>query len=173
MKTNSTLARALLALTIAGFGCASGLSARAFEIDLDGVRYNVSYLHTSFNASADLLMTQPWWNSQTLAEEAVREVGAGLGYPNDGGVLTPTYAYSYVPDYGLGFVYFADSDRTGQIYSDYKFGEFDVREYAVAARVSVSDSGGTLSLLPIALVGLAVASYRSGKADKAPEREWR
>jgi len=106
---------------ICGVGLLAGVlsvAAQTVEVSVDGNNYDVRDLNTSFDASTQLLESQPWYGNSTVATAFATAVGNSLGGQLAGSVLGPSDAgpvFVYdnmndvsvnVPGYGIytGFV---------------------------------------------------------------------
>jgi hypothetical protein len=84
------------ALGIAGFIMLLGNpnSASAVTIELGGTNYEITTISGTFDDNQSSLEMQPWWGSQTVAEEAAGLVGTELGTPNFGNTAGAFFAYA-------------------------------------------------------------------------------
>ena len=151
MKTKSRL-YALIALslmfTLTQF-------ASADTITVDGTKYDVTILVTSYNASAALFQSQPWWDTDggSDAATAALDVASFFALPNSiGGVSTgPLFLW---PGAGVSFVAFNQFGGTsaGQLNTSTNY------TFAIATRSTVPDSGSAFGLLLLALTALLAAT---------------
>jgi hypothetical protein len=76
-------------------------TAEPVVINLGGINYRITTVSTTYDASAALLMRNPWWGDSDLATTAANLVGTSIGLPNS----NPPFA-----DIGPVFTYQVTSD---------------------------------------------------------------
>ena len=79
----------------------SPAASSAATVTFGGKTWTVSTIETTFNDSAALLRSQPWWGDAAAAGVFSGAVGASFGFPNAAGSVpnssAPYFAHLYIP----------------------------------------------------------------------------
>jgi hypothetical protein len=145
-------------LALAALICIFPGNAKADSIvTVGGVTYDVTTITTTFNSASATLEAEPWWGSQTVADDFAGQVGTALGLPNDFGLgeLGPFFAWTntYATPLGNFNAEFYDA-----AYSDIGDTEQDPNTtytFAVASVVTTPEPG-TLIMVFGGLLGLGL-----------------
>lgn len=142
-----TLSRLAVATATLAFFAAT-LPASAYQINVGGIDYEVTFVDTSYSASTALLESQPWWGSATDAGTFATAVGdADNVGATIGGELI--FAYQSVT-FPLVQVVFRSVDDAGTVSGNLAIPVASVRSFATAtAIVAVPEIDG--AVLPQAL----------------------
>ena len=128
---------------------AASLPASAYQINVGGIDYEVTFVDTSYSASTALLESQPWWGSATDAGTFATAVGdADNVGATIGGELS--FAYGLGPPIPTSEGLFRYVDSAGVVSGNLGTGQGAVRSFATAtAIVAVPEIDG--AVLPQAL----------------------
>lgn len=125
------------------------LPVSAYQINVGGIDYEVTFVDTSYTASTALLESQPWWGSATDAGTFATAVGdADNVGATIGGQLSFAYGTGPVPPPGA--VLFRYVDSAGTVSGNLGTGQSATLSFATAtAIVAVPEIDG--AVLPQAL----------------------
>ena len=160
MRRTSLVARALHIAVTAFATQGLGTAAFASDATVNGVKYKISPLQTSYQSSGALLQSQPWWNDLGSAQQFL---GQASTYPfvNNGIAYAGYYHYAYSASSNrVNFIDMYNANGSGS--------DVLLKSYAIAVplpsnTVSTVASNSTISLTTTSGVSKNAGATAGGK----------
>ena len=152
---------AALALTL----LVSLANARATEFTVDGATYDITIQNLTYGqvSAQDILTSTPWWGDQKLATDLAAAVGGSLGIGTSWFDSGQGPSFVWIGNLGAGADGIGDEVWTaGGVADQFSFGtNYFPKPFATGTVASsVPDSGNTVALLGVSLLGLATLRRR-------------
>jgi hypothetical protein len=138
-------------------------TASAALVTVNGTQYDITTTRTSFALGADLLRSQPWWN--TDGSPFAEALGDALGFPNFDAVARGPYFATGEPIIGssvVSIVAVTTNDPTRAIAS--LVNPSPTYDYAIATPIPLP---AALPLFATGIAAVACASSRKRKTAQA------
>lgn len=126
-------------------------------VTVEGVTYDVTTITTTFSSASVTLEAEPWWGSQTVADEFANLVGTALGVPNTIGPVSggPFFAWTNTYATPLGNFNADFYEPAASTTADTEQDPNTTYTFAVASVIATPEPG-TLILVLGGLLGLAL-----------------